>query len=91
MERTVHAVASGLDVAAGSLPVQCSIGSQLPAPHDQLPTARKGVQRCSERFQADGDHAGGQATGGQHAGQPGQELIQEEARVVDAARKLLAF
>ena len=70
--RTVHASLPGLDVRRFPYPSSArSAASRLPR------TARdraKGVHRRAERFQANGDHAGGQATGGQHAGQPGQEL-----------------
>lgn len=46
-------------VLFGLLAVRCSVGSQLPALRDQLATAREGMEHCSERLQANGDHGGG--------------------------------
>ena len=49
-------------VLFGLLAVRCPVGSQLPALRDQLATAREGMEHCSKRLQANGDHRGGQAT-----------------------------
>jgi len=46
-------------VLFGLLAVRCSVGSQLPALRDQLATAREGMEHCSKRLQANGDHGGG--------------------------------
>ena len=46
-------------VLFGLLAVRCSVGSQLPALRDQLATAREGMEHCSKRLQANGDHRGG--------------------------------
>jgi hypothetical protein len=43
----------------GLLAVRCSVGGQLPALRDQLATAREGMEHCSKRLQANGDHGGG--------------------------------
>ena len=43
----------------GLLAVRCLVGSQLPALRNQLATAREGMEHCSKRLQANGDHGGG--------------------------------
>jgi hypothetical protein len=48
-----------LDRVDSLLAVRCSVGSQLPALRDQLATAREGMEHCSKRLQANGDHGGG--------------------------------